>query len=508
MKVLIANRGEIAIRIARSLRELKYLPLGIYTELDRDSLHRLYMEEDYRVSSYLNMEEIIEAAEELGADAIHPGYGFLSENPRFAKLVIDRGFIFIGPPPKIMELTGDKIGAKEKAVEAGVPTLPWIVAEDVDDVLEFGREHGYPLMIKAVGGGGGMGIRIVRDEDSVKQLYEQARKEAENAFNDPRLYVEPYVEKAKHIEVQILGDGENIIHLYERDCSVQRRHQKVIEEAPAPTLGAKTRESILQDAVKLMKHIGYVNAGTVEMIYDMRRRKYFFMEINARLQVEHGVTEMITGIDIVKQQVRIAIDNELSLKQEDIRVYGHSIEARINAENPLTLMPSPGVVEEYKEPSGPGIRVDSGISRGRSVSIEYNPLVSKLIVWGINRAEALYRLQRALNEYVITGVQTNIPLLKAILGHPLFRKGYYTTKFIEQSWDDLVKTVRERELLHTALILAIMHKGSEKIRSRLVSSTKYTYYSNGSMDTRISSIKRKAWVYWVTLRRRVGRRAK
>lgn len=505
LKVLIANRGEIAIRIAKSVREMGYVPLGIYTDFDKNSLHRLYMEEDYRVSSYLDIEDIVRAAEELGADAVHPGYGFLSENPLFAEKVVEKGFIFVGPSPEIMKLAGDKVMAKEKAREAGVPTLPWIVVEKINDVYRFGEEHGYPIMLKAVGGGGGMGIRIIRDEDDVEKYFEQARKEAENAFNDPRLYAEPFIESAKHIEVQILGDGENIIHLYERDCSIQRRHQKIIEEAPAPALTPELRNSILRDAVSLMKHIGYNNAGTVEMIYDVKRRRYFFMEINARLQVEHGVTEMVTGVDIVKQQLLIAINDELKLKQEDIVLRGHSIEVRINAENPIALMPSPGVISDYKEPNGPGVRVDSGVSRGRYVSVEYTPLIAKLIVWGCDRLEALKRLERALNEYIITGVQTNIPLLKAIISHPVFRKGYHNTRFIEENWEDILSAIKQRELLHAITVLSVIHKSDEKLRKHYVSSTKYTAYTNGLSDTRIGGIKRKAWVYWVTLRRRVSR---
>lgn len=506
MKILIANRGEIAIRIARSVKELGYIPLGIYTEQDSNSLHRRFMFEDTLVSSYLDIDSIVRAAEELGADAIHPGYGFLSENPKFARKIVEKGFIFIGPSPETMEIAGDKIGAKKKASEAGVPTLPWIIADDPKDIREFARENSYPVMIKAVGGGGGMGIRIVWSEDDVDKLYEQARKEAENAFGDPRLYVEPYIEHAKHIEVQILGDGEEIIHLYERDCSVQRRHQKIVEEAPAPVLDPGTRNSLLEDAVKLAKHIRYVNAGTVELIYDMRRKKYYFMEINARLQVEHCVTEMITGIDIVKEQIKIGFGEPLEYKQEDIVVRGHSIEVRINAENPLTLMPSPGVIKAYREPSGPGIRVDSGVTIGSEVSTEYNPLIAKLVVWGINRSEAIKRLERALNEYLITGVQTNMPLLKSIISHPVFRKGYHTTKFIEKHWKDLVSFIKEKEMLHTALILAIAYKSGEKLRSKLISSSKYAMYTNGLTDTRIAAIKRKAWIYWVRLRRSTRRR--
>jgi len=290
MKILIANRGEIAIRIARSVYEMGFIPIGIYTEQDVNSLHRRYMYEDKMVPSYLDINSIIEVAEEMGADAIHPGYGFLSENPVFASRVMSRGIRFIGPSPEIIKLAGDKIKAKEIAREAGVPTLDWIIAEDPKDVLEFGREVGYPLLIKAAGGGGGMGIRIVRDPGEVDRLFEQARREAENAFKDPRLYVEPYIENARHIEVQIIGDGSRVVHLYERDCSIQRRYQKIVEEAPSPILSPEEREAIIGKALDLAEHLKYDNAGTFEMIYDLKTRRFYFMEINARLRVEHPVT--------------------------------------------------------------------------------------------------------------------------------------------------------------------------------------------------------------------------
>ncbi len=508
LKILIANRGEIAIRIARSVKEMGYIPLGIYTAEDRGSLHRKFMVEDYEVPSYLDMDEIINAAIELGADAIHPGYGFLSENPVFSRKVLEKGFLFIGPPPKVMEIAGDKVKAKEYAVKAGVPTLPWIIADDPKDVLEFGRDHGYPLMLKAAGGGGGIGIRIIHKPEDVERLFEQARKEAENAFKDPRLYVEPYIEDPKHIEVQILGDGDNYVHLYERDCSIQRRHQKIIEEAPSPILNASLRKSIANDALKLASFIRYVNAGTIEMLYDIRSKKYYFMEINARLQVEHPVTEMITGIDIVKHQIIIATEGSLDLRQRRISIRGHSIEARINAENPVTLMPSPGKIISYQEPGGPGIRVDSGVTSGSYVSGEYNPLIAKVIVWGSNRFEAISRLRRALNEYVITGINTDIPLLKAIIEHPVFIKGIHTTRFLEKYWSEIEEAIRRKEFIHMAVLLALAYKGSTGIRARIISGSRYAAYMNGSEYTRIEAIKRRAWLYWAMLKGRVKRRKK
>ncbi len=505
-RILIANRGEIAVRVARSVKELGYIPLGIYTRIDKGSVHRRFMVEDAEVASYLDMDEIIEAAIRLGADAIHPGYGFLSENPLFAEKVVKKGLIFIGPPPEIMRLAGDKVEAKKKAEEAGIPTLPFKTVEEPEDIEEFAEEHGYPLIIKAVGGGGGMGMRVVRNSDEIGDGLEQARKEAEAAFKDPRLYVEPYIENPKHIEVQILGDGDNIVHLFERDCSVQRRHQKIIEEAPAVILSAKERRAMLGDAVELMKHIGYVGAGTVEMLYDMRRKRHYFMEINARLQVEHPVTEMITGIDIVKQQIRIALEGYLSLRQRSIHMHGHSIEARINAENPITLMPSPGTVTRYLEPSGPGVRVDSGIAYGAVVPGEYNPLIAKLITWGIDRKEAINRLNRALNEYLILGIQTNIPLLKAIINNPVFRRGLHTTRFIEEQKEWFNNYIQRIEILHAAILTAVASKASVKIKSKIISGTRFASYIDGTTHPHRESIKRKAWVYWVLLRSRVSRK--
>lgn len=506
IRILVANRGEIAVRIARTIREMGFTPLGIYTPIDKNAFHRRFVDEDYEVSSYLDMDEIIEAATSLGADAIHPGYGFLSENPAFARLVKSKGFIFIGPPPEVMELSGNKVKAKEAAQKAGVPTLPWIEVDDPKDILEFGREHGYPLMLKAVGGGGGMGIRIIEKPEDVKKLFEQAKKEAENAFKDPRLYVEPYITNPKHIEVQILGDGENYVHLYERDCSIQRRHQKIIEEAPSPILKSEERKKITKDAIKLAEYIGYVNAGTIEMLYDMKRRQHFFMEINARLQVEHPVTELITGIDLVKEQIYIALKGRLGLKQRNIKIHGHAIEARINAENPLTMMPSPGQIREYIEPSGPYVRVDSGVTRGSVIPGDYNPLISKLIVWGATRQEAIRRMKRALNEYMILGIQTNIPLLRAIIEHPVFEKGIHTTKFMDQYREELIESIKRREMLHMAILIAIAHKGSGKIKSKLISSSRFAAYMDGIEPARIESLKRRAWIYWALIRSRVSRK--
>ncbi|WFO74530.1 ATP-grasp domain-containing protein [Desulfurococcaceae archaeon MEX13E-LK6-19] len=503
-RILIANRGEIAIRIARTVKELGHIPLGIYTSIDKKSFHRHFMSEDYEVSSYLNIKDIIKAAEELGADAIHPGYGFLSENPEFAKKVRDKGFIFIGPSPEAMELAGDKAMAKKKAEEADVPTLPWAIVKDPEDLRDFARTHGYPVLLKAVAGGGGMGIRIIRSGDDIESLFEQAQKEAENAFGDKRLYVEKYLENPKHIEVQILSDGDKVVHLFERDCSVQRRHQKLLEEAPAPILTNKERMNITEDAVKLMRYIGYTNAGTVEMLFDVKTRKHYFMEINARLQVEHPVTEMITGIDIVAKQIEIALEGSLDLKQDNIRINGHAIEARVNAENPLTMLPSPGTIVDYIEPNGPGIRVDSGVNKGSFIPPEYNPLIAKVIAWGSNREQALKRLERALLEFTITGVETNILLLRKIIQHPVFRKGIHTTKFIEYYGKSITDSILEEEKIHAIAMAIVTMNSTNGFRSALSS---ITSINNSILHShRVQALKRRAWAYWTMLRSRVKRR--
>ncbi len=498
--ILIANRGEIAIRIARSIRELGWIPLGIYTNVDKKSLHRKYMVLDYQVSSYLDIDDIIKAAQELGADAIHPGYGFLSENPEFARRVKKAGLVFIGPSPESMELAGDKVQAKIVAEKAGIPTLPWMIVKDPSDIIEFAKEHGYPVLLKAVSGGGGMGIRLIRSDEEAEKLFEQATKEAENAFGDGRLYVEKFLDNPKHIEVQILSDGDNIIHLYERDCSVQRRHQKLIEEAPAIVLNNKEREQITSDAVKLMKYLGYVNAGTVEMLFDLKTRKHYFMEINARLQVEHPVTEMITGVDIVKQQLLIALENNLPLRQRDVVMHGHAIEVRINAENPISMMPSPGTIEEYIEPNGPGIRVDSGVTKGSVVPSEYNPLIAKLIAWAPSREEAIKRMIRALTEYTITGIETNILLLRNILEHDVFLKALHTTKFLDNHINDIISKIREWEIIQAIAISVVTLRSVNGFRSMIPAKSLKLKDKH-----RLLRFKRQAWFYWSALKSRVRR---
>lgn len=501
-RIFIANRGEIAIRIARTALENGFVPIGVYTKEDEQSLHRKYLKEDKEVSSYLDIEEIVEAAQELGADALHPGYGFLSENPEFAREVARRNIAFIGPSPSAMELSGDKLKAKEVASRLGIPTLPWLIVKDEKDVMEFAREHGFPLLIKAVGGGGGKGIRLLRENDDVGKIIEIASKEAEKAFKDPRVYVEPFIENVKHIEVQILGDGENIIHLFERECSVQRRFQKIIEEAPSPFLTSVERDLITRHAVELATAIRYSNAGTVEMLFDMRSRRHYFMEVNARLQVEHPVTEMITGLDIVLKQIEITMYKVLDLKQSNISMRGHAVEARIYAENPLQEEPSTGIVRYYREPSGPGVRVDSSIETGSKVSAEFDPMIAKLIAWGPDRRTALLRLERGLKEFIIDGLLTNIPLVREIIKHGEFVNGVYTTKFYSQ-YADLFRREVEKKIREEALVITgLQELAGKDVRKFLQSSKKLAEEHGESID----KLKRKAWYYYVSTRERLRKR--
>ncbi|NPB04592.1 MAG: ATP-grasp domain-containing protein [Thermotogae bacterium] len=435
MRVLIANRGEIAVRIERTLRDMDFKSVAIYSHPDRNALHVINSDlaieigGDTPASSYLNVDKILWAAKKSDAKAIHPGYGFLSENPDFARAVEEAGFIFVGPSPESMKKAGDKVQARKTAASSGVPLLEGTDAlEDVKLALDSAKRIGYPIMIKAAAGGGGKGMRIAHNEKELKELFPIASAEAKAAFGDGRLYLERLVLKPHHIEVQIIADKHgNVFALGERECSLQRRHQKFVEETPSPVIDERTRRDILEAAVEFAKAINYTNAGTVEFLYDEDRDKFYFLEMNARLQVEHPVTEMTTGLDLVNLQLRVAIGERLNLK---FGRFGHAIEARINAEDPYEdFAPSTGKIEFLQEPAGPFLRVDSGIYAGYEVPVFYDPLLSKVIAWGPDRETARRRLLRALKEYRIFGVRTNVPYLKAVLESEDFRKGNYTTNF-------------------------------------------------------------------------------
>jgi acetyl-CoA carboxylase, biotin carboxylase subunit len=438
-KVLIANRGEIAVRIIRACRELGIESVAVYSDADEEALHVRLADEAVHIGpakaqkSYLNIEAIIEAARDKGAGAIHPGYGFLAENASFAAACRDAGMAFVGPSPETMENIGDKSAARRLAKEADVPVVPGTEGNATpDEAMEKASEIGYPVMVKAAAGGGGMGIRVVESEGELEEAVKKAGQEAEAAFGEGSVYLERFLSEPRHVEVQVMGDGEgNVVHFYERECSMQRRRQKVIEEAPSPGISDGTREEISQAAVRLAEAADYANAGTVEFLVD-EDESFYFIEMNTRIQVEHPVTEMITGIDLVKEQLKVAGGEGLSVGQDEIPLAGHSIEFRINAEDPdKDFFPSPGEVTAVEVPGGPGVRVDTAVFAGYQIPPFYDSMVGKLIVWGADREEALARARRALEEYRLEGIKTTIPLHLRLLDDEAFRSGEYHTGYLE-----------------------------------------------------------------------------
>ena len=439
-KILIANRGEIALRIISACRELDIKTVAIYSEADRDALHVRYADEDVCVgpypsaASYLNISAIVSAAEITEADAIHPGYGFLSENAYFAEILHDCHIAFIGPSPDAMRKMGDKSLARKTVAAAGVPTVPGSPGpvDSVDEALAFARKAGYPVILKASAGGGGRGMRVARDERELSGAYETARAEAEKAFSSSEVYLEKYLEAPRHIEFQIFGDSYgNIEHLGERECSIQRRHQKLIEEAPSPVLTPELRRKMGAAAIAAAKAVNYTNAGTIEFLLDSQDR-FYFMEMNTRLQVEHPVTEEVTGVDMVKEQINVAAGLPLSFAGRERKPRGHAIEFRINAEDPVTFAPSPGRLTAFHPPGGIGVRVDTAVYQGYLIPPHYDSLIAKLIVHGADRAEAIARARRALDLFVIEGIKTSIPVHRRILDDPDFQRGHLSTRFMER----------------------------------------------------------------------------
>ena len=428
----MANRGEIAIRVFRTLRELGIGAVAVYSEADRGSLHVALADEAYLVGpsapgeSYLQQERVLDAARRAGAEAIHPGYGFLAENPSFARAVENAGLTWIGPPPEAIEAMGSKVTARRLMEAAGVPVIPGTTepVESVAEVLALGEEHGWPLAIKASAGGGGKGLRVVGSPEEAERALAAAQREGESYFADATVYVERFLEDPRHVEVQVLADGYgNVVHLGERDCTIQRRHQKLVEETPSPAVGPELRERIGAIAVDAARAVGYRGAGTIEGLLD-REGNYFFLEMNTRIQVEHTITELVTGIDLVREQVLVAAGEPLAFAQDDVRFSGHAIECRINAEDAAAgFLPTPGTIVRYREPSGPGVRVDSGVEEGSEVVGLYDPLVAKLVVWDADREHARRRMLRALDEYVIQGVTTLVEFHRALLDHPCFVAG-------------------------------------------------------------------------------------
>ncbi|HKD33208.1 MAG TPA: acetyl-CoA carboxylase biotin carboxylase subunit [Gaiellaceae bacterium] len=469
-KVLVANRGEIAIRIFRTLRELGIETVAVYSEADRGSFHVAVADEAYLLGpgppseSYLNQGRILEAAASAGAEAVHPGYGFLAENAGFARAVARAGLVWIGPPADAIETMGSKTAAREQMRAAGVPVVPGTTSpvESADEVVRLGGELGWPLAIKAAAGGGGRGLKVVEAPDEAERALESARREGEAYFSDPSVYVERYLQDPRHVEVQVLADAHgNVIHLGERDCTIQRRHQKLVEETPSPAVDDELRERIGAIAVEAARAVRYRSAGTVEGLLS-REGEYFFLEMNTRIQVEHTVTELVTGLDLVREQVLIAAGEPLWLRQEDVVLTGHAIECRINAEDPSNgFLPSPGRITSYREPAGPGVRVDSGVTAGSEVPGLYDPLVAKLIVEGVDRDHARRRMLRALDEFEIGGITTLLGFHRALLEHPCFVAGETCHGVVES--EQLAE--KARELSHEKTTIRVTSDG--KLRERV-----------------------------------------
>jgi acetyl-CoA carboxylase biotin carboxylase subunit len=475
-KVLIANRGEIAVRIIRACRELGIDTVAVYSEADRRALHVRYADEAYLLGpapsreSYLRADKIIDIARKCEADAVHPGYGFLAEREDFAEACGKAGITFIGPRPSSIAAMGDKAEARATVIKAGVPVVPG--TEDVgnltdDELLAKAPQIGFPLLIKATAGGGGKGMREVQNLEEMPTLLQSARREAESAFGDGNVYLEKLLENARHIEVQIMADTQgNVIHLGERECSIQRRHQKLLEEAPSVALDDDLRQKMGNVAVKAAQAVDYANAGTIEFLLD-KDNNFYFLEMNTRLQVEHPVTEMVTGIDIVKEQIRVARGRVLSYKQEDVKFNGHAIECRINAEDPYNnFLPSTGRITHALLPTGPGVRVDTGVYPGFEITPFYDPMIAKLIVWGETRAQAILRMRRALEEYRVVGVRTNIPFHQTLMDSHRFMGGQYDTRFVEERFSMETTAAGENRANDTeiAAILAtlVAHRETER----------------------------------------------
>ncbi len=444
-KVLVANRGEIALRVIRACRELGLNSVAVYSEVDRQALHVRMADEAYAIGpapasqSYLHIPTLIEVAQRSGAQAVHPGYGFLSENAAFAEACVEAGLIFVGPSAAMQRAVGEKTAARTIAHQADVPIVPGALLDDIDEatIQKRAAQIGYPLLLKAAAGGGGKGIRFVDDPRGLLAALRTARSEAHSAFGDERVYLEKAITPARHIEVQFIADTHgHVVHLGERECSIQRRHQKLIEEAPAPMLDETLRQQITSATINLIRTIGYVNAGTAEFLVGPDRH-FYFLEINARIQVEHPVTEYCTGLDLVQEQFRVAAGLPLSFTQEEVTLRGSAIECRISAEDPANrFLPATGTVQALQEPSGPGVRVESSLYPGLQVPLYYDPLLSKLIVWGRDRAQAIARMRRALDEYQIVGVRTTLPFARWLMDHPRYLAGDFSTDFIAQEWNE------------------------------------------------------------------------
>jgi acetyl-CoA carboxylase biotin carboxylase subunit len=497
-KILVANRGEIAVRIIRACHELGVTAATIYSEADRESLHVRFADEAYLIGpppaaeSYLNQDKIVALAKEIRAKAIHPGYGFLAENSSFAALCEKENVDFIGPPSSAIRKMGDKILARAIMKEAGVPAIPGSEAmADIDALKREAKRLGYPVIIKAAAGGGGKGMRLVHEERELEAFFREARQEAKSFFSDERVYLEKYFLKPRHVEMQILGDKEGrMVYLGERECTLQRRHQKVVEEAPSVVMDEKLRARMGEIAVHAAQAAGYFNAGTVEFLVDADRN-FYFLEMNTRLQVEHPVTELTTGLDLVKEQIHISLGHPLKYRQEEIRIRGSAIECRIYAEDPeMDFLPSPGIVRIYRRPGGPGIRIDSGAYDGYEVPIHYDPLIAKVIAWGSSRDEAIQRMARGLGEYSVGGIKTTIPFLKGIIESKLFKEGNFHTGSLADILREARPDSRAQEPLPAILAGALSYHESVKKKSEIVRGSSQGDWNPWKMSGRLSRMRK------------------
>ncbi|MBL7108150.1 MAG: acetyl-CoA carboxylase biotin carboxylase subunit [Candidatus Cloacimonetes bacterium] len=494
-KILVANRGEIAVRVIRACKEMDITSVAIFSDADKTALHTSYADEAHYIGmapaneSYLKIEKIIEIAKRAKVDAIHPGYGFLAENAEFAKKCEENNLIFIGPTSKAIRLLGDKIASKKTMTKAGIPVIPGEKGKlkNNKEALEIAKKIGFPIMIKAAAGGGGKGMRVVRKKEELISSLKQARNEAESAFGNSAVFIEKFLESPRHIEFQILADNfGNVIHLGERECSVQRRHQKLIEESPSPIMTSDLRKKMGETAVRAAKASNYSNAGTVEFMVD-ENRNFYFLEVNTRLQVEHPVTELVTGIDIVKEQIRIASGEKLLIKQDDIKINGSSIECRISAEDPENnFVPSTGKITKILEPGGPGIRIESGVYEGFEVPIYYDPLIAKLLVWASTRKEAISRMKRALHEYQIHGIKTTIPFHRLVMENEKFKNGDYNTTFI----DNVLGKIKYKKKNYEIAAIAVVIKKRMKEMRILISDEKVESVSPWKLAARNSMLRK------------------
>ncbi len=487
-KVLIANRGEIAVRVIHTCRELNIKSVAVYSRPDEFAPHvqladeSVFIGEAASSESYLVMDKIIDAVKKTGADAVHPGYGFLSENAEFAERCKKEGIIFIGPEPKAIRLMGDKTSARELVTEYGIPTPPGLKStlESIEEAREVAKDVGFPILIKASAGGGGKGMRIVYDESEFNSSIKAAKSEAKNAFGDDRVYIEKYLEEPRHIEFQIMADTHgNVVHVFDRECSIQRRHQKVIEEAPSTLLTDELRAEMAKAAIKAAKSCDYVGAGTIEFLVD-KHMNFYFLEMNTRLQVEHPVTEMISGLDLVAAQIAVAEGKELPFKQEDIQKTGHAIECRIYAEDPENnFLPSTGLLKKHRIPSGTGVRVDAGVEEGQEVTINYDPMISKLTVFGYDREDSRKKMLRALQEYEITGCKTTIPFCEYTLKHDAFISGKYDTHFVKDHFNhkELSKGASD-EIIGLVAALLKQNQQTENILVESIKTEESRWWSN------------------------------